>query len=109
VEVLFPSEKLKRQLTQYGELQQRWGDEGAKRVALRLQQLAAAVSLADLRALPGHCHELGGGREGHLAVDLHHPYRLVFRPTSGLPKLKDGSLDWSAVDSVTVAEVDDRN
>jgi proteic killer suppression protein len=107
VEVLFRTENLKRQFSDHSDLRRRWGHEGAKKIALRLQQLAAAVSLADLRELPGRCRELAGDRDGYLAVDLHHPYRLIFRPTAEPPPKEDGGLDWSAVDSVTVTEIVD--
>lgn len=108
MEVLFPTAKLQRQFSDHRDLQRRWGHEGAKKIALRLQQLAAAVSLADLRELPGRCHELTGDRDGNLAVDLQHPFRLIFRPTADPPPTReDGGLDWSAVDSVTVTEIVD--
>ncbi len=108
VEVLFPTDKLKRLFSNHRSLQRRWGDIGATKIALRLQQLAAADTLEDLRQLPGRCHELASERQGQLAIDLHHPFRLVFRPTDDPPPLKgDGGLDWSAVNSVTVDEVVD--
>lgn len=108
VEVLFTTEKLKRQFSDHRELQKRWGKDGATKISLRLQQLVAAVSLADMRGLPGRCHELTGDRDGHLAVDVHHPFRLVFRPSADPPPSKeDGGLDWDAVESVTVTEVVD--
>lgn len=108
MEVLFATEKLKRAFSNHQQLQSRWGQEGARKIALRLQQLAAAISLADLRDLPGHCHELTGDRGGHLAVDVHQPYRLIFRPTANpVPQKDDGGLDWAAVDSITVTEIVD--
>ncbi len=108
MEVLFPTDKLRRQFSDHRELQKRWGKDGARKISLRLQQLAAATSLADLRTLPGRCHELTGDRAGDLAIDLAHPLRLIFRPTSDPPPSKDdGGLDWGAVESVTVIEVVD--
>ena len=108
MEVLFPSEKLRRAFSSHGVLQRDWGQDGAKKIALRLQQLAAAPSLAEMRSLPGRCHELTGDRAGELAVDVHKGYRLVFRPTSKPPPRKpDGGLDWTLVDSITVTEIVD--
>lgn len=108
MEVLFASEKLQRALSNYRVLEREWGKTGAKKIALRLQQLAAAPTLADMRHLPGRCHELTGDRAGHLAVDIHHPHRLVLRPTADPPPKKpDGGLDWTAVDSITVIEIID--
>lgn len=106
LEVLFSSEKIKRQLCDHRELQKRWGTDGAKKISLRLQQLSAATSLADLRGLPGRCHELDQDHHHSLAIGLHHPFRLILRPTGDPPLSKTGGdLDWSAVDSVTVTEI----
>lgn len=85
-----------------------WGQVGGKKVALRLQQLQAAGSLEDMRALPGRCHELAGDLAGSLAVDVRHPLRMVFRPTENPPPRKpDGGLDWGAIDQITIVEVID--
>lgn len=108
MDVLFSTAKLRRQLSDQRLLQRRWGAEGAKRITLRLQQLAAAVSLDDMRQLPGRCHELVGRLAGELAVDVHRGHRLIFRPTAVPPPTRaDDGLDWTRVDSVTVTEIVD--
>lgn len=108
VDVLFITEKLQKQLSSQRDLQRKWGDAGAKRITLRLQQLAAAVTLEDMRQLPGRCHELVGDRDGELAGDVHQGHRLIFRPTEDPPPEKeDGGLDWSQVESITVTEIVD--
>lgn len=86
--------------------QKSFGAVGAKKIALRLQQLAAAPTLADMRDLPGRCHQLPGDLDGLLAVDVHHPYRLLFRATTQVRKY-DGGLDWSLVEGVTIVRVED--
>ena len=108
MEVLFVSEKARRSFSSHRDLEKAWGKQGAKKIALRLQQLAAAPTLADMRHLPGRCHELTADRPGQLAVDVDHPYRLVFRPTADpSPKKPDGGLDWTQVESITVIEIVD--
>lgn len=108
MEVLFASEKLKRALSTHRLLQKEWGQEGAKRITLRLQQLSAALDLGEMRHLPGRCHELTNDRAGRLAVDVHQPYRLIFRPSADPPPRKPhGGLDWTQVDSITVTEIVD--
>lgn len=108
MEVLFASDKLKRALSTQRELQRDFGQDGAKKITLRLQQLAAAPALSEMRSLPGRCHELTADRAGYLAVDVHKGYRLVFRPTADPPPEKpDGGLDWAQVDSITVTEIVD--
>lgn len=108
MDVLFVSEKLQKQLSSQRDLQRKWGATGAKRITLRLQQLAAARTLGDMRRLPGRCHELVGDRNGELAIDVHQGHRLIFRPTAHPPPEKgDGGLDWSQVESITVTEIVD--
>lgn len=108
MEVLFVSEKARRSFSSHRDLEKDWGNGGAKKIALRLQQLAAAPTLSDIRQMPGRCHELTGDRRGHLAVDVEHPYRLVFRPTADpSPKKPDGGLDWTKVESITIIEIVD--
>ena len=86
----------------------RWGAVGAKKIALRLQQLSAAATLDDMRHLPGRCHELKGDLAAHLAVDVHHPFRMIVKATAEPPPSKaDGGLDWTAVDSVTIVDIVD--
>ena len=85
-----------------------FGNERAKKIERRLQQLRAALYLDDLRNAPGRCHELTADRVGQLSLDLDHPHRLIFRPTKQPPPAKaDGGLDWTTVDSVTVIEIAD--
>lgn len=108
MEVLFENEKLQRQVSNQRDLRRMWGDEGAKRITLRLQQLAAAETLSDMRQLPGRCHELSGNRAGELAVDVHGGHRLILKPSENPPPTKqEGGLDWSRVESVTVTEIVD--
>lgn len=108
MEVLFASEKLSRAMSTQRVLRTDWGQDGAKKITLRLQQLAAAPTLAEMRKLPGRCHELTADRSGHFAVDVHKGYRLVFRPTAvPPPRKKDGGIDWAEIDSITVTEIVD--
>ena len=61
-----------------------------------------------MRLLPGRCHELTGDRAGQLALDLDHPYRLIFMPFHDpIPTKADGGLDWTAVTAVVIVGVED--
>ena len=52
--------------------------------------------------------EAKGNRAGTLAVDLEHPYRLIFEPVGDpLPRKPDGGLDWTAVTVIRVLGVED--
>ena len=108
MDVLFATRKLQRRLGSTTEARKVYGDQAAKKIAMRLEQMRAARHLGDLRNLPGRWHELSGDRQGSLACDLVQPYRLIFRATAEPPPLDaHGGLDWPAVESVTITEVVD--
>ena len=61
----------------------------------RLDDLAAAFSLEDVRYLPGHFHELKEDRKGQWACDLDQPYRLIFQPhEEPIPEDENGRYIW---------------
>lgn len=90
-------------------MKREWGDQSARKVAQRLQELEAAESLADMRLLPAaRCHELAGDRKGQLSVEVHSGLRLVFEPDHNpIPRRPQGGLDLERVEAVTVIEVID--
>jgi proteic killer suppression protein len=104
----FSSDRFAKTCNRQELLVRKYGLERAKRIRRRLDDLQAAVTLEDLRSLPGRCHELSGNLEGLLSVDLDGPYRLYFRPAHNPPPRKaDGGLDWSNVNEVIVEKVYD--
>jgi proteic killer suppression protein len=86
-----------------------YGPELAGRLATRLQELDAATSLSDVRALPqARAHELTGDRDEQISLDLKQPYRLILLVADEpVPRRLDGGLDWDAVKAVTVSEIVD--
>ncbi|MGH3304435.1 MAG: type II toxin-antitoxin system RelE/ParE family toxin [Streptosporangiaceae bacterium] len=80
MEVTFDDPRLKRLCESEKELRKQCGVLRAKKIQTRLADLRAAETLADMRMLPGHCHELTADRAGQLSLDLDQPYRLLFRP-----------------------------
>ncbi len=110
MDVLFADEKSARFFSTHSTLQKRYGATGAAKIALRLQQLVAAPTLAHMRDLPGRCHALVGDRSGQFAVDVHHPCRLIFESANALPAddgLSEGRDVWERVDAVRIIEVVD--
>jgi proteic killer suppression protein len=81
----------------------------AKKLGLRLDELAAAQVLEDIRKLGlGNPHELKQDRKGQIAINLDGPFRLIFEPSDDPPAKKaDGGIDWTAVKSVRILEVAD--
>lgn len=107
MEVRFATSQLQKTMSNASSLSRRYGNIGARKIRLRLSQLEAADSLADVRTLPGRRHELTGDRAGHLAADLHQPFRMILRPAGPVPRTDDGGLDWGRVTTVIITEIAD--
>ena len=61
---------------------------------MRLDDLAAADSLEDVRNLPGHYHELD------------QPYRLIFQPHEDpIPEDENGKYIWIEIKGVEILEI----
>lgn len=109
MDILFQTRKIQKICNDFGRLQKEYGQRQAKLIRRRLDELRAADVLADIGRLPpARCHELGGDREGQLAVDLKHPYRLIFEPYHDpIPRKQDHGLDWTRVTVILIIEVED--
>jgi len=82
------------------------GSIRAKKFRLRLNQLASAENLEDVRYLPGNYHELTGDRKGQWACDLDQPYRLVFTPQERpIPENVSGQYIWLEIIAIEVLEI----
>ena len=81
----------------------------ARTIMNRLAVLENARTLSLVPATrPDRRHQLHGRRNEHYAVDLVHPYRLVFAPSHDpLPQKEDGGIDTGRVTAITIIEVVD--
>lgn len=107
MEVLFEDPRLDRLCESEKELRKQCGTVRAKKIQTRLADLRAAETLADMRHMPGHCHELTADLAGQLSLDLDQPYRLLFRPAEDTDPGPGGGLDWTKVTAVVVLSVTD--
>lgn len=109
MEVSFATKSMQKCCSEEKAMRKRWSENLARRLKQRLMELRAATTLQDIcRTPPARCHELKGERKGQLAVDLGHPFRLVFKPDHApVPRTSDGGLDWDSVTKVMVIEVVD--
>lgn len=106
--IQFDDKKFAQEVNDTRALQRRHGVQRAKLIRRRLDELHAAQTLDDMRALPAaRCHELRGTRAGQLAVNLDQPYRLIFTPVPPLPTKPDGGLDWTGVTTIIVLSIED--
>lgn len=72
----------------------------------RLSDLDAALTLEDVRYLPGHYHELVENRKGQWACDLDQPYRLIFKPHEDpIPTDVNGKYIWIEIKGVEIIEI----
>ena len=108
MELDFATEALRKRMENEKAMSKTYG-ERARPLKLRLSLLRQAKSLADVpHTPPSRRHKLTGARDGQFAVDLKHPWRLIFEPADDpLPLLEDGGLDLSAVTKIRIIDVTD--
>jgi len=89
--------------------QKKWGSEITKKLYQRLAEFHAANNLEEICFLPAaRCHQLKGKRSGQFAVDLKHPYRLIFEPANDpIPLKPDGGIDRKRVTAICIIGVVD--
>jgi proteic killer suppression protein len=105
---LFCSSKLEKECSDSKTRRKSFGEERARRLGRRLDDLRAAATLAVMRTLPGRCHALTGDLKGQIALDLDGPYRLIFEPADEpLPLDGNGSLDWNRVTVIRILRIGD--
>lgn len=79
LQVLYRTKKLEKVCTNLKEAVKHYGDDMAEKIHLRVSQIRSIDNVEDLvQYRVGRCHMLEGNREGEYAMDLVHPYRLVF-------------------------------
>lgn len=77
--ITYKNNKIKKVCTNVSEAEKRHGLEMAEKIMLRIDQISAALSVEMMIQFRiGRCHQLKGNRKNQFAVDLVHPYRLVF-------------------------------
>ena len=79
MEIKYKSRKLEKTLTIASLTQKQYGEEMAYKINQRLQEIRASSSVEQMIQYKiGRCHLLKGNRQNQFALDLIHPYRLVF-------------------------------
>ena len=76
---------------------------------MRMAVLLAAESLADVPSTPpDRRHLLTGNRDETFAVDLDHPYRLIFEPDHDpIPRRSDSGILLESVTAIVVIGIED--
>ncbi|MEO8972151.1 MAG: type II toxin-antitoxin system RelE/ParE family toxin [Ktedonobacteraceae bacterium] len=109
MKILFQDRTLEKAYNNMSLLIRKYGPKRAKLLKRRLDDLEDVENLGEMHLLPqARCHELKGNRAGTLAVDLDHPYRLIFEPANDpVPRKPDGGLDWTEITVIRVLTMED--
>lgn len=79
MQIEYKNTKIEKICTNAYEAEKKHGREMAAKIRMRIRQIGAAESVEEMIAYNiGRCHPLKGQRKEQYAVDLVHPYRLVF-------------------------------
>ena len=79
----------------------------ARLLQQRLFDLDSVLNLEEMRLLPGRCHILKHNFKNHLALDLVHPDRLVFKPNHDPLPETSGVLNWAGVTKIEIVGIGD--
>ena len=104
----FADKKLEKMAADYDLCCRKMGSLRAKILFQRIYTLNRVNSWEDLQHLPGRVHQLSGDRKGQWAMDLDHPYRLIFRPAENQVSIHEhGRYKLSKISSVEILEITD--
>lgn len=107
--IAFQNKRLERLFNSETALQKKHGKRQARTIMMRLAVLKNARTLADVpTSRPERRHLLKGKRKMQYAVDLVHPFRLIFTPNHNpIPRLDDEGIDLERVTAIKIVEVID--
>jgi proteic killer suppression protein len=107
VDIVFRTRKLEKIFNSEQQLNKEYGSKCAAKIRIRMMVLSRAQTLADVpTSKPDRCHPLKGGMAGEYAVDLAHPFRLVFWSLVTEPPNEQG-ISKAAVTAIEVLRVED--
>ena len=107
--IAFKTKKLEKTFNSKREMDKAYGARMARALAIRLAVLRSAQALSMVPSTPPERrHQLHKDWRGHYAVDLVHPYRLIFKPNHRpLPRLPDGGIDVAEITAIMIVDVID--
>ena len=109
IEITFKTQRLGKTFSSDRGIRRAYGDAMATVIRRRLRLLGEAPTLTQVPTTPPERrHLLSGRREGQYAIDLRHPYRLIFEPYHApIPLRADGGVDTDKVTTITIVEIID--
>lgn len=107
MDIEFRTTKLKKTCEDFELAKREWGDKRARTIIRRINEILGAECIADLNyAPPTRCHLLEPRNKGVYAVDVVHPFRLLFQAISE-DGASLGNANPSQVARVRILEVND--
>ena len=107
VDIVFGKRKLEKAFNTQARLQKDYGERMARVIANRMAILRHAHHLGDVPTKkPERCHALAKRPFGRFAVDLVHPWRLVFQVIPA-PRRGDEKFDLTQVTAIKILDVVD--
>lgn len=98
----FKNKKLKEQCENPIKAQTKHGARIGNKLIQRICELIAADSLLDIKKIPAaRLHRLEGTRSDEYAVDLIHPFRLVFKP------ILDDFEDINKLEKINIVKIEE--
>lgn len=80
MEITYKTRKIEKVCTIVSEAEKKYGSEMAEKIHQRIGEIDASDTVEEMIQFQiGRCHSLKGSRKGQFAMDLVHPYRLVFK------------------------------
>lgn len=84
MDIIYKTKKLEKQCTDYRVTIKDYNKEMAVKITQRIDEINSASTVEELVQFKiGRCHPLEGNRNGQYAMDLVHPFRLVFVEEKG--------------------------
>ena len=79
MDIIYKNKKIEKVCTNAKIADKTYGNEMAVKIHMRIDQIRAADTVEMMvQSHIGRCHQLNNDRKGQYAMDLVHPYRLVF-------------------------------
>ncbi len=80
MEIRYKNKKIEKICTEVKTAEKAYGREMAEKIHQRIDEITASETVEMMILFHiGRCHALSQNRKGQFAVDLVHPYRLVFK------------------------------
>lgn len=84
MDITYKNKKIEKVCTDARAAEKTFGREMAQKIHHRIDEIVAADTVEMMIQFHiGRCHSLTQNRKGQYAVDLIHPYRLVFEKNGG--------------------------